>query len=106
MRPELIVSRHQATIDYLQKVFAGPPGTPPIPVKAQATEKDVVGKTVAGNLPLWLAHIASAVISVEFTNPPRGREFSMEEMIDAGVSLRGYTVTLVHPDIRSNYPVE
>lgn len=60
---------------------------------ANATEQDVLGKIVAGNLPLNLAALTAEVWAVEFTGqPPRGAEYGLAEMEAAGACLRAYRV--------------
>ncbi len=88
MEHQVIVSRHPATVEWLKSLIGED-----VPVLAEATEDDVRGKVVYGNLPLHLACVAKAVYAVEFTGtPPRGKEYSREEMEKAGVQLRGYRV--------------
>lgn len=65
-----------------------------IPVFAQATADDVRGNVVAGNLPLHLACLARSVYTVEFEGrPPRGQEYTLEDMRVAGARLVSYTVS-------------
>lgn len=85
----IIVSQHPATIKWLQEI--APAGTPVI--SGNATPEDVRGRRVFGNLPLRLAAEAAEVVAVEFEgDPPRGREYSFEDMLAAGVYLQAYTV--------------
>lgn len=88
VRP-VIVSRHPAAIEFIREKAGLPEDTPVI---EQATEADVVGKVVYGNLPLNLAARALKVYAVEFRNPPRGAEYTVEDMRAAGATLRAYTV--------------
>ena len=82
----LIVSRHPAAIEFIREEL---PEFADAPVLATATEDDVRGAVVAGNLPLHLAALASEMIAVEFTgNPPRGAEYSLDDMKAAGAVLR------------------
>lgn len=68
-------------------------GDAEIPVLAQATAEDVRGKVVAGNLPLHLACLARSVHTIEFEGqPPRGQEYTLEDMRTAGARLVSYTV--------------
>lgn len=91
----LIVSRHQATVEYLRDVLDWPDTVPAI---ASATPDDVRGAVVAGNLPLHLAAIAAGVIAVEFSgDPPRGSEYGRAEMEAAGVRLVEYQVIMLGP---------
>jgi hypothetical protein len=86
----VIVSRHPAAVEFIRRAapeFAG------APVLAEAKPEDVRGKIVAGNLPLHLAALAEEVWAVEFEGePPRGREYGLEEMLAAGAALRRYRV--------------
>jgi hypothetical protein len=65
-----------------------------IPVASAASAADVEGKTVYGNLPLRLAALAREVYAVEFAgSPPRGQEYSLDAMLEAGAKLTRYVVT-------------
>ncbi len=85
----IIVSRHPAAVEFIRRER---PETAEAPVVAQATESDVKGKVVFGNLPLHLAAAAREVWVIEFTQPPRGQEYTIEEMYAAGARLRAYRV--------------
>ncbi len=86
----LIVSRHPAAIEFIR---AQRPELANAPVLAQATTEDVRGKHVIGNLPLALCALAESVEVVEFAGaPPRGQEYTIEDMIAAGARLRRYIV--------------
>jgi hypothetical protein len=86
----VIVSRHPAAIDFIRAADARFANAP---VVAQATADDVRGRHIAGNLPLQLALLASSVTAVEFTgDPPRGAEYTIEEMRAAGARLTSYVV--------------
>lgn len=86
----VIVSRHPAAVEFIRRVA---PEFADAPVLAEAGPDDVRGKIVAGNLPLCLAALAEEVWAVEFDGePPRGREYGLEEMIAARAVLRGYRV--------------
>lgn len=95
--PDMIVSRHPATVEYLRSRFGE------IPHVEQATAEDVRGKIVAGNLPLKLASVAAAIVAVEFAgDPPRGREYTIADMEAAGVRLSVYGVRCAEDgDLRS-----
>lgn len=85
-----IVSRHPAAIAFIREVA---PEFKDAPVLAEATVEDVRGNIVAGNLPLHLAAEAAEVWAVEFTGePPRGKEYTLEDMRRAGATLRRYRV--------------
>jgi hypothetical protein len=116
-REYVIVSRHKAAIEFIASYAApdmGPAiiehgriivnrsgqeggGCTYIPVLASATEKDVSGKIVIGNLPLHLAAKAAKIVAVEFTgDPPRGQEYTYDDMVSAGAVLRTYGVERLH----------
>jgi hypothetical protein len=87
----VIVSRHQAAIDFIRANDARFADAPVI--TGNATPEDVMGKVVAGNLPLSLARFAEEVVAVEFDGaPPRGAEYSAADMIAAGARLESYVV--------------
>lgn len=86
----VIVSRHPAAVEFIRlscPEFAG------APVLEEASPDDVRGKIVAGNLPLRLAALAAEVWAVEFDGePPRGREYTLDDMRAAGAAVRRYRV--------------
>jgi hypothetical protein len=91
MKKYVIVSRHQAAIDFIRANDARFLAAPVI--TGNATPDDVRGKHVAGNLPLSLASICDEVVAVEFTGaPPRGAEYSAADMVAAGARLESYVV--------------
>jgi len=62
-------------------------------ILAVATPDDVRGKRVYGNVPLSLAALAAEVVAVEFDGPaPRGVEYGLAEMRQAGARLVRYRV--------------
>lgn len=64
-----------------------------VPVHSSVTADDVRGKHVVGNLPLHLAALCASVTAIEFEGaPPRGTEYTREEMERAGARLVRYTV--------------
>ena len=87
----VIITRHPATEAFIRaekSIFADA-----LCISGNATAADVKGKFVAGNIPLHLAAQAISVFAVEFTgNPPRGQEYTHEDMIDAGAYLAEYMV--------------
>lgn len=86
----VIVSRHPAAIQFIREEA---PEFAEAPVLASATEADVRGRVVAGNLPLHLAAEAAVVVAVEFEGaPPRGAEYSLDDMRAAGARLARYVV--------------
>lgn len=86
----VIVTRHHATVLFIRQEL---PEFREAPVLASAEPDDVRGLVVAGNLPLHLAALADHVIAVEFAGqPPRGREYGLDEMRAAGAQLVAYRV--------------
>jgi hypothetical protein len=90
----IIVSRHPAAVEFCRRHS---PFTD-APVIEQATPDDVAGKIVAGNLPMHLACLAEMIYAIEFNGaPPRGQEYTVEDMEAAGARLAAYRVTAVTP---------
>lgn len=90
MPKHLIVSRHPAAIEFIRREA---PHFADAPVIASVTADDVRGVVVAGNLPLHLAREAAEVWAVEFAGtPPRGTEYTLEDMGAAGARLTPYIV--------------
>lgn len=86
----LIVSRHPAAVEFIRRTD---PRFAEAPVLHTASESEVRGAIVAGNLPLHLAAVAAEVVAVEFSGPaPRGQEYGLEDMLRAGARLRRYRV--------------
>lgn len=89
----IIVSRHPAAVQFIRET-AGLDET--IPVFAEVKAEDVAGKIVYGNLPLHLACLCETVYAVEFEGaPPRGQEYSADDMKSAGAKLTPYRVVKV-----------
>lgn len=96
----IIVSRHPAAIAFIREKIAEIAaecnlGLDPaqIRVVAEATADDVRGKSVWGNVPLHLGAAANAVNAVEFEGqPPRGAEYTADDMRRAGAKIRRYRV--------------
>lgn len=91
----MIVTRHTGLVEWLRR--RGITGN----VVHIATIEDVLGKTVYGNLPLYLASFAERVLAVEFDNlspARRGSELSPEQMDEAGAVLRCYRVIEIESD--------
>ena len=62
-------------------------------VRGNARKEDVLNRTVYGNIPLPLSTHAECVFCVEFEGtPPRGQEYSLEDMRMAGAKLEEYRV--------------
>jgi putative CRISPR-associated protein (TIGR02620 family) len=90
-RATVIVSRHPGALEWLREHH---PQVAEAPVVASATPDDVRGRVVIGNVPLHLAAQAAEVWAIEFDGPPpRGAEYSAEDMEAAGARLRRYRVT-------------
>lgn len=86
----IIVSRHPAAVEFIRREL---PQFALAPVGATATAEDVAGAEVAGNLPLDLAAEAEVVYALLFAGaPPRGQEYSLAEMIEAGAYIRAFRV--------------
>jgi len=86
----IIVSRHEAAIEFIREEM---PEFKDAEVKASVRPDDVAGKIVAGNLPLGLAARALIVYAIEFDGaPPRGQEYSLADMREAGAFLAGFIV--------------
>lgn len=91
MNDVIIVSRHQGAVEWV-RATAPQFGTAPV-ITGNATESDVKGKVVVGNVPLHLACLAREVVAIEFTGaPPRGAEYGVAEMEAAGARLARYVV--------------
>lgn len=94
----VIVSRHHDTVEWLRSEIITSfivKSSDVIFIKhiQSATEADIKGKVVFGNLPMHLACHAAKVYAVEFDNPPRGQEYGRAEMAAAGIRMVPYTVT-------------
>ena len=64
-----------------------------VPILTQANKEDVDNKIVYGNLPLQLAQHTKYVCAVEFDGtPPRGQEFTFQDMMNSGAKIGKYTV--------------
>ena len=85
---KVIVSRHPACIEFILTYL----GKEDVPVLSSVTEEDVKDKIVYGNIPMNLASKANLVFALEFTNPPRGQEYDLQQMFDAGAKLVPYKV--------------
>ena len=96
-RRPVIVTRHPAAEEFIREEIArsevedlGPPRMRCLP---SVTEEQVRGRRVYGNLPLHLAALAESVVGIEFRGaPPRGREYGIEEMREAGAYLCRYVI--------------
>lgn len=87
---KIIVSRHPATVEFIRREK---PEFKDSPVTSVAMRDEVMGKDVAGNLPLHLAALAARVWAVEFSgSAPRGAEYTLADMDAAGAYLAPYRV--------------
>ena len=87
----VIVTRHPALLQYLQKQGLVPADTP---VLAHASEADVQGKHVIGVLPMRLASVTAKLTEVSMTVPAelRGQELSLEQIEALNPTLTTYVV--------------
>ena len=93
----LIVSRHQAAIEFIR---AERPEFQDAEVLASASADDVRGAHVVGNLPLQLASLCARYEAIEFAGaPPRGAEFTLDQMREAGAHLVEYRIRPVPPPV-------
>lgn len=87
--PAVIVSRHPAAIEFIKPAC----GTDVPVLSGNVTPDEIAGKLVYGNVPLHLAAVAAEVVAVEFDGtPPRGQEYTLDDMVAAGATLRSYHV--------------
>ena len=64
-----------------------------VPILTQANKEEVQDKVVYGNLPLHLAQYTKYICAVEFEDtPPRGLEYTLEDMIFAKAKISRYTI--------------
>lgn len=90
----VIVSRHPAAVEFIRASDERFQDAPII--TGNATPDDVMGRIVAGNIPLSLARFAEEVIAVEFDGaPPRGAEYTAADMAAAGARLASYRVSFI-----------
>ncbi len=95
----VILSRHSGVVEWLRKY--GPEMCVDARViSGNAIPQDVEGKVVIGVLPMHLAALADEVYVIEFSGtPPRGKEYSLEEMESNGAYLARYTVLQITPSV-------
>ena len=93
MSTPLIVSRHPGAIQWLQQHY---PWLSSAEIKESVSAEDVTNRVVAGNLPLSLAALCGEFHSIEFQGvPPRGAEYTADDMVLAGARLTRYRVERV-----------
>lgn len=86
----VIVTRHPGAVAWLR---AQVPALADAPVLADASRADVANRHVYGVVPLSLADAAWRVTAIVFDGaPPRGAEYTADDMRAAGARLVTYTV--------------
>jgi hypothetical protein len=112
----VVVSRHRAALEFIADILggtynpgitdekgvllpciavpAGDGGDDLIPIiTGNATRSQVEGKIVYGNIPHDLSDCAAEVRTIEFEGtPPRGVEYTLEDMRKAGAKIGRYVV--------------
>ncbi len=95
MAQRLIVTRHTAAEEYIRLHI---PHFSHAPISESVSRQDVFGKHIAGNVPLSFAADAASVTSILFeTSPPRGAEYTLQDMYDAGVYHATFEVNYANP---------
>src|SRR3990167_6811698 len=91
---KLIVSRHPALVEWLKSI--GPEWADAEVETGNVSTDRIAGREVAGPLPLHLIARTARYWAVEFAGaPPRGTEYSVTEMEQAGARLVEYRVQAV-----------
>lgn len=97
----IIVTRHKGAIDWLHNVLGVSRDIPIL--TGNVGVDDVRGKYVIGNIPFSLAVEAKKVSVIEFDGiPPRGVEYTADDMVKAGARLATYEVKRVFGSIEVN----
>jgi len=92
----VIVSRHHAAVEFIRQHAEQDMSSVPVIMDRDATADDVRGKIVYGNIPMHLAALAAKCCAIEFSGtPPRGREYTLQDMLAAGASISCYVVKKV-----------
>jgi hypothetical protein len=87
----IVVSRHEGAVQWLRELGYNEP------VYDEVSEEQVRDKEVVGNIPLHLAALATSVLAIEFEGrPPRGKDYSADDMRKAGARLVRYKVIRVN----------
>lgn len=89
MKAPIILTRHPAVVEWFRSVY---PALKDAPVLESATREDVAGRHVYGVVPLYLADAAFRVTVLAFDTPPRGAEYTVDDMVNAGARAVTYTV--------------
>lgn len=85
----IIVSRHPAAIEFIQNI----PEWRYARVVTFVTKNKILGKKVIGNLPYSLAKYAKEITIIEFKGqPPRGKQYTIKDMLLARAYLAKYVV--------------
>src|SRR3990167_6984680 len=91
---KLIVSRHPALVEWLKSI--GPEWADAEVETGNVSTDRIAGREVAGPLPLHLIARTARYWAVEFAGaPPRGTEYGVAEMEEAGARLVEYRVQAV-----------
>jgi putative CRISPR-associated protein (TIGR02620 family) len=95
---KLIVTRHKGAVDWIHKHY---PNTLDWEVKAEVSEVDVNGAIVIGVLPPPLASLTVKYFAIEFKSgkSPRGQEWTLEDMENAGATLQQYEIRKGDEDV-------
>ena len=88
---KVVVTRHQALIEYLIELELI---TSETPVISHASPGEIQGKDVIGVLPLSLASLAKSITEIPLALSPedRGRELSIERLREIAKEPRTYSV--------------
>jgi hypothetical protein len=97
--PAVIVTRHHAVAQFVRAARPDLFRHAPV-LTGTVSERDVCGRLVAGNLPFRLAAACARFWAVEFDKPPRGQEYTLDEMLSAGAVLVEYRVEVAPPGFR------
>lgn len=95
---DVVVTRHEGALRWLREESAsrGFNLRDARLINGNATEEDVKGKNVIGNLPMSLASLCNRFFAIEFAgSPPRRAEYGPEEMRACGASIVEYKVQRV-----------
>lgn len=87
---KLIVTRHPAAIEFIRQNLLDFQNAEVL--IGNVTPDQIRGAHVAGVLPLHLAAVADRVSTIVFDNPPRGNEYSLDDMIAAGARIETFVV--------------
>ncbi len=93
---DLIVTQHEALVEYLRREYGIR-----APAISHATAADVMGKVVIGVLPLYLAAYAEMVITIPLHTPPslRNVELTADQVTKYAGIPRAYVVIDTTPEL-------